>query len=104
MTMTNTPQELRNIGYIAAICTDRAEQALTVAARFNAAEDAELRLLAAELQANADVFYTIAAHFNAQNTTRAKQPPMVERFEEMMRQKQSLAHGAAAAIKGSNGR
>jgi hypothetical protein len=101
----NTPQQLLTIGFISAMCMERAQAAVVVADALDTELHPDLRDVVEELRANADVFYVIAAHFNAQNTTRAKQPPMVERFEEMMRQKQSLAHGAAAAaIKGSNGR
>jgi hypothetical protein len=101
----NTPQQLLTIGFISAMCMERAQAAVGVADGLDTELHPDLSDVVEELRANADVFYVIAAHFNAQNTTRAKQPPMVERYEEMMRQR-SLAHGAAAAsqTRGSNGR
>jgi hypothetical protein len=101
----NTPQQLLSIGFIAAMCTERAQAAAKVADGIDTALHPELRDVAEELLANADAFHAIAHWYRAHNTTPAKQPPMVARLAEY---RQALAEDrqrvARAAQHGDGGR
>jgi hypothetical protein len=99
----NTPQQLLNIGFITAMCTERALAAAKVADSIDTKLHPELRDVAEELLANADAFYAIVAFYRAHNTTPAKQPPMIERLEAMKANaydaQDRAAHGAASVAK-----